>query len=112
MRLVHTEETAGLFYNSLLTANGIRHGFQGAPSGRRTLIITDACDIIFAHCALHGRGVLGRELLRNLTDILSIRDNPCRSGAHVVRSNKIIFSFRNSKWLRPNPAKCGRSKQQ
>jgi hypothetical protein len=112
VRLVHAEETAGLFQKSLLTANGICNGFQSTPPCRRTLVIADAGDIILAHCALHGRSVLGRELLRHPTDIFSIRDNPCRSGADEVRSNKIIFSFRNSNWPRPNPAKCGPSKQQ
>jgi hypothetical protein len=75
MRLVHAEETAGLFHNSLLTANGIRHGFQSAPPRCRTLVITNACDIVFAHCALHGRGALGRGLLRNLTEFFRQRQS-------------------------------------
>src|SRR5882672_11352884 len=61
MRLVHAEETASLFHNGLLTANGIRYGFQSAPPGCGSLVIADACDIVFAHCALHDRGVLAED---------------------------------------------------
>src|SRR3954451_9915315 len=69
MWLVHAEETAGLFHNCLLTANGIRHGFQSAPPRRRTLVLADAKDIVIAHCALHSLGVRGRRIIRNRIDI-------------------------------------------
>src|ERR1700722_19626589 len=56
VRLVHAEETASLLYDSPLTANGIGHGFQGAPPCRRTLVLADASDTVFTHCALRSRG--------------------------------------------------------
>jgi hypothetical protein len=49
VRLVHAEETAGLFHDSLLTANGICNCFQGTPPRRRTLVLTNTRNIVFAH---------------------------------------------------------------
>src|ERR1700730_12701739 len=56
MRLVHAEETAGLLHDIHLTANGIRDRFQGAPSCGSAMVVADAHDIVFAHCALHSHG--------------------------------------------------------
>ncbi len=49
VRLVHAKETASLFYESHLTANGIRNSFQGTPPRRRTLVLTDTRNIVFVH---------------------------------------------------------------
>src|ERR1700693_6106805 len=57
VRLVHGEKTMRLFHNCHLTANGIGHGFQSAPSCGGSFVIADACNIVFAHRALHGRGM-------------------------------------------------------
>src|ERR1700676_4452510 len=63
VRLVHGEETARLFYNSHLAANGIGHGFQRAPPCCSSLVLADADDIVLAHCALHSRGKIGPGVL-------------------------------------------------
>ena len=49
VRLVHVEETASLFYDSLLTTNGICNSFQGTPARRRTFVLTDTRNIVLAH---------------------------------------------------------------
>jgi hypothetical protein len=56
VRLVHAEQTASLFHDSLLTANGICNSFQGTPPRRRTFVLSDTRNIVFAHYALHNRG--------------------------------------------------------
>src|ERR1700722_15650284 len=56
MRLVHSEKTVGLLYDGHLTTNGIGNRFQSAPPRRCTLVIADAWDTVFAHCALRSRG--------------------------------------------------------
>lgn len=56
VRLVHGEETVRLLDDGHLAAHRVRHGFQGAPSRRSSLVVADAYDIVVAHCALHNRG--------------------------------------------------------
>jgi hypothetical protein len=56
VRLVHLEETASLFYDRLLITNGICNSFQGAPTRRRTFVLSYTPNIVFAHYALDGRG--------------------------------------------------------
>ena len=55
VRLVHGEETARLLHDRHLAANGIGYRLQSTPPCRGSLVIADAYDIVFAHCALHGR---------------------------------------------------------
>jgi hypothetical protein len=56
VRLVHAEQTTSLSYDGYLAAYRICHGFQSAPPSRCAFVLVDAYDIVFAHCALHGRG--------------------------------------------------------
>src|ERR1700757_683494 len=56
VRLVHVEQTARLFYDSLLTTNGICNSFQSPPPRRRTIVLSDTRNVVFAHYALHGHG--------------------------------------------------------
>src|SRR5882724_6695891 len=58
VRLVHAKETASLLYDSHLTANGICHSFQSAPARRRTFVVTDTRNFVFAHGTLHSRGYI------------------------------------------------------
>src|SRR5258708_38633198 len=67
VRLVHAEETASLFYDSLLTADGFCHSFQGAPPRRRTFVLAYTRNIVFAHSALHSRGTIRRVMLPDWT---------------------------------------------
>src|SRR6266436_6619160 len=55
VRLVHGEETVSLLYDRHLAANGISHRLQSAPPRCSSLVFADACDIVFAHWALHSR---------------------------------------------------------
>jgi hypothetical protein len=54
VRVVHL--SASLFYDRLLTTNGICNSFQGTPTRRRTFVLSDTLNIVFAHFALDGRG--------------------------------------------------------
>jgi hypothetical protein len=76
VRLVHVEETASLFYDSLLTTNGICNSFQGTPPRRRTFVLSDTRNIVFAHHALHSRGNISPRDAPPNGQMISIRDNP------------------------------------
>jgi hypothetical protein len=54
--LVHLEETASLFYDRLLITSGICNSFWGHPNPPPHLVLSDNLNIVFAHCALAGRG--------------------------------------------------------
>ncbi len=81
MRLVHAEETAGLLYDIHLTANGIRDRFESTPSRCGALVLADAYDIVFAHCALHRRGDVWPGDTSRIGRMFSTGDSPWTIGS-------------------------------
>src|SRR5882724_10026600 len=75
VRLVHAQETASLLDDSHLAANGICDSFQSAPPRRRTLVVSNTRNIVFAHGTLHRRASFRRDILPDWADD-SIRDSP------------------------------------
>src|SRR5260370_32303483 len=74
VRLVHGEQTVRLFDDGLLTAHSVCHSLQGTPPCGSSLVFADACEIVFAHCALHGSGNISPRDAYRLSGCFSVTD--------------------------------------